>query len=512
MKDRVVVIGSGLGGLECGYILAKSGMQVTVLEKEAQIGGCLQTFRRGGLLFDTGLHYVGGLDENGSLRPLFDYFGLMDLPWKRMDEDCFDEVWIGDRRFAFAQGHERFVETLAEAFPKEREHLKTYAEMLRQVGLHIWDSLGDRDAEEVYSRSLFARSAWGWLEETIEDPLLRKVLSGTSLKLQLDRERLPLYVFAQINNSFIQSAWRLVGGGGLIADRLTERIEQFGGRVRTRAEVTELIEKEGRIAEVVVNGEERIACDWVISDAHPAVTLDLVKESQVLRGIYRRRIERLENSVGMFTVNIRLLKSAMRYENKNRYLYNETADLWDLKTDKVESALVHYYPMESQRSTAKQIVWSAAEERKVKGPGAFELEAIDIMTPMRKGDLPDWESERPGHRGATYEQFKREKAAECIRFVGERLPALKGAVDAFWTSTPLTYESYTGTKEGSAYGIVKDWQSPMTTVLSPRTPIENLLLTGQSLNLHGVLGTSMTSLFTTAKMLGKEKIRQEFKI
>ena len=485
MKNRVVIIGSGLGGLECGYILAKAGMQVTVLEKEHQPGGCLQTFPRGGLQFDTGLHYVGGLDENGSLRPLFDYFGLMDLPWRQLDKDCFDEIWIGDRRFAFAQGHERFVETLTEAFPKEREHLKTYVEMLRQVGLHIWDSLSDREAEEVYSRSLFAQSAWGWLEETIEDPLLRNVLSGTSLKMQLDRERLPLYVFAQINNSFIQSAWRLVGGGGQIADRLVEQIEQFGGRVRTQSEVTELIEQEGRITEVVINGEERIACDWVISDAHPALTLDLVKDSSVLRGIYRRRIDRLENSVGMFTVNIRLLPNALRYENKNRYIHAEDADLWNVRTDRVESVLMHYYPGE---------------------------QAIDLLTPMRKGDLPEAESSKPGHRGAAYEQFKREKAAECIRFVSRRLPALAGAVDAFWTSTPLTYEYYTGSREGSAYGITKDWQSPMTTVLSPRTPIENLLLTGQSLNLHGVLGTSMTSLFTAAELIGKEKIRQEFKI
>ena len=119
MKEQVVVIGSGLGGLECAYILAKAGMQVTVLEKEHQVGGCLQTFHRGGQLFDTGLHYVGGLGEGQSLRPLFDYFGLMDLPWKRMDEDCFDEIIIGDKHFAFAQGHEHFVDTLAASFPAQ---------------------------------------------------------------------------------------------------------------------------------------------------------------------------------------------------------------------------------------------------------------------------------------------------------------------------------------------------------------------------------------------------------
>ena len=44
MKKRVVVIGGGLGGLFTGAILAKEGLQVTVLEKNINIGGGLQTF------------------------------------------------------------------------------------------------------------------------------------------------------------------------------------------------------------------------------------------------------------------------------------------------------------------------------------------------------------------------------------------------------------------------------------------------------------------------------------
>ena len=55
-KDKVIVIGAGLGGLECGYILAKNGFDVTVLEQDGQTGGCLQTFVRGRALFDTGLN------------------------------------------------------------------------------------------------------------------------------------------------------------------------------------------------------------------------------------------------------------------------------------------------------------------------------------------------------------------------------------------------------------------------------------------------------------------------
>jgi all-trans-retinol 13,14-reductase len=45
----------------------------------------------------------------------------------------------------------------------------------------------------------------------------------------------------------------------------------------------------------------------------------------------------------------------------------------------------------------------------------------------------------------------------------------------------------------------------MMTLLSAKTPIPNLYLTGQSLTLHGLLGVTMTSLFTVSEIIGKEE-------
>ena len=64
---KAVIIGSGLGGLEVALLLAKRGYQVTVLEKQRQLGGCMQSYRRGNIMLDTGLHYVGGLEKDGTL-------------------------------------------------------------------------------------------------------------------------------------------------------------------------------------------------------------------------------------------------------------------------------------------------------------------------------------------------------------------------------------------------------------------------------------------------------------
>src|SRR5687768_17824906 len=111
----VVFIGSGLGGLTCGAILSKNGYKVCVLEKNKQIGGCLQTFTRDRTIFDSGVHYVGGLEPGQNMYQIFKYLGIMEkLNLKRLDMDCFDRIaFAGDNKeYKMAQGYELFIEGL----------------------------------------------------------------------------------------------------------------------------------------------------------------------------------------------------------------------------------------------------------------------------------------------------------------------------------------------------------------------------------------------------------------
>ena len=83
-KYDIIIIGSGLGGLECGAILSKEGFNVCVVEKNAQFGGCFQTYQRKGHLLDTGIHYVGSLEP---VFPLFRYHGQAEN--KTLGRCCF---------------------------------------------------------------------------------------------------------------------------------------------------------------------------------------------------------------------------------------------------------------------------------------------------------------------------------------------------------------------------------------------------------------------------------------
>ena len=77
----VVIIGSGLGGLVSSIILAKEGYSVCVLEKNNQFGGNLQTFVRDKTIFDTGIHYIGGLSEG---QNLYKYFTKVNIRYSGM--------------------------------------------------------------------------------------------------------------------------------------------------------------------------------------------------------------------------------------------------------------------------------------------------------------------------------------------------------------------------------------------------------------------------------------------
>ncbi len=90
-KYDIVIIGAGLGGLECAYILSKKGHKVCVLEKNPKAGGTMQGFRYGDCEFSAGMHYIGSLDEGQVMNRLFRYLDIMDkLKLKRMDENGFE--------------------------------------------------------------------------------------------------------------------------------------------------------------------------------------------------------------------------------------------------------------------------------------------------------------------------------------------------------------------------------------------------------------------------------------
>lgn len=497
MKHDVIIIGSGLGGLECAHILASEGYNVLVLEREAQPGGCMQSYRRNGLEFDTGFHYIGGLGEGEALHAPFRILGLLRLPWVRLDDDCFDRIHIAGESYDYAQGFNRFAEALSRQFPAETDGLRDYVAMLQQSSRHQLDWLdptipvsSNLLATETYSTD-FTTSAWGWLNEHFRDSRLIDVLSGNSTRMELRKDTLPLFTLAHINSSYIASSYRLKGSGRLIVDSLIHDIRANGGKIVRNAEVSRLIESAGRIVSAVCSNGETYEADLFVSDVHPMLTYDLINPSALIRKSLKRRMHLLENTYGMMTISLVIKPGSLPYVGHNDYIYSH-GHLWD--------------GYENDKSVSGELVSYRVPEN-----GGHFTRIVDIMTPVSWSECSGWQDSVVGQRGKDYEAWKQWKSEEAIALAATVIPDLESIIEAKYVSTPLTYRDYTLTPCGSAYGLRKDCASPLLTIVSPHTPVPNLFLTGQSLMLHGVEGVTMTAMMTCAEIIGKERMWEKLK-
>jgi all-trans-retinol 13,14-reductase len=485
MQYDVVIIGSGLGGLQCAYILSREGLRVCVLEKNQQLGGCLQTFTRKGSIFDTGMHYIGSMDEGQVLNKFFKYFGLTGkLKLKKLDESGYEIIRYKGKEYKYAMGHERFVETLSEQFPHEREALKKYTDKLKEIS----------SAVDLYNLRDFAGSNTGYmdyyshgidpyLDSITQNHTLKSVLLCTSPLYSGIKDRTPLYIPMIIHSSYIESAYRFIDGGSQISDLLEQYILQNGGTILKKAEVTNFIFNGTALSAVEINHTEKIEGRNFISNIHPKRMLELMQHSP-FRPAYRKRIESIEDTYGIFTLYLSMKEKSFRYINSNYYHF-DTPDVWDGDNYTEETwpkgYMLHF------------------------SPGSKDSEYTDAVimnTYLKWCDVEKWENTTVEKRGEEYKAFKHRKAEKMLDALECDFPGIRSSVNAYYTSTPLTYRDYTATSKGSIYGILKDYNNPLKTIIVPRTSVPNLFLTGQNINIHGVIGVTISSILTCGELIG----------
>ena len=496
----IVIIGSGMGGLVCADILGREGYKICVLEKNKQLGGSLQTYVRDKVIFDSGVHYLGGLSEGQNLYQVFKYLGIIQkLKLQKMDEDVFDKILIeGDEKaYVFAQGYENFIQHLLKDFPGEENALRLYCDKIKEVcskfplyNLRTGGNIDEKNAVLGIDTRTF-------IESITDNKKLQAVLVGNSMLYVLQSGKTPFYVHAMILNSYIESSWKCIDGGSDIGKFMAKNIREHGGVIHRNTEVKKIVVEDGKVSYVETADGLKVYAKYFISNMHPVRTLDMT-ESNLIKQAYKHRVKSLENSIGGFVVNIVFEKDAFPYI-KNNFYYSKEGREWNLAEHTEETWPLCY-----------AVFFSASSKSSV------YAESMTLLTYMRFDEVEQWAGtfntvSKEEDRGKEYEEFKKRKAEKLLDCVEEKFPGLRKAIKAYYTATPLSYRDYIGNDDGSMYGIAKDYSNPLKTFISPRTKIPNLYLTGQNLNLHGILGATMSALVTSVAFLGSEDIIEKIR-
>lgn len=494
MNYDVVIIGSGLGGLLCGSILSREGLSVCVLEQNSRIGGSVQSFTRKGVYFNTGLNYTESLGEGEILNRYFKYFNILDkLNIKRMDTDSFERMsFAGDHNeYPFAQGYDNFVESLSEYFPAEKNNLKKYISDLQAVGESFPYYSLDSSVDELASQKYMTIGAYDYLKTITSDHKLQAILAGMNSLYGGEKDRTPLYVHALINNSFIKSSWRLVGGSSHLAMAIAKTIEENGGKIIRNAKVVKLGGSNKKLEYAELDNGERFYAKHVISNLHPAKTIEMV-EPEINKKGHATRLKSLDNTIGMFTLYLRLKPESFPYMNYNHHYFTEY-NAWtaDASTkDWPEHYMLYTPPQQQNDKWAKGII---------------------VITYMSYSEVVQWENTFVEQRGDAYLEFKNRKSNQLLNLVEKKFPNIRSSIEQMYSSTPLTYRDYTGTPNGSAYGISKDYNDPLSTIISPKSRVKNLYFTGQNLNMHGILGVTINSVITCGSIIDPNYLMNKIK-
>lgn len=489
--NTAIIIGGGLGGLFTGAILAKEGMQVTVLEKNATAGGGLQTFRRFGENFDTGMHVIGGMQPGGNIRRICQYLGIADkVDLVDVDNDCTDCLYFAEDKTTYhiRKGKEGFVESLAEHFPEERDNLQAYVNAVFDItdNVDLFNLRPSTDLLKIYTED-FTMAADAFVAKYIKNNKLRSVVSYMNPLYGGRHDETPAFVHAIITALYIKGASRFVGGSDKFANLLVSVIEKAGGKVIT-GDGVEWIEVSDRKVEYVrTHKGEEYKGDCYISAIHPCTLLKLMPEKAFPKA-YRTRLESIPNSYSAFSIYIKLKPNTFPYINSSEYYMTRYEKIWSFGDRNTEWPLGFLFmtPPESNQ-------------------GKYASKVL-ITAPMLFDEVKQWEDTTVGHRGKEYETWKEEKTRQLLEKVEEMHPGFTACVDKVNASSPLTIRDFYGVKEGALSGYSKDCHNLVLSQVPVVTKISNLYLTGQNINLHGFCGVPLTAINTAEAILGRNYI------
>jgi diapolycopene oxygenase len=302
-NKRVVVIGAGLGGMSAAIMLAHDGFQVTILEKNAQVGGKLNRLQTGGFSFDLGpsiftLPQVFRPLFEGDGKRLEDYITLqrVDPQWRNFFEDgVVLDLWEDTEKMRRELEHfgphvfDEYKEFLAYSKRQyevvERGYLRhgldTFGQFLKFYG---WKGARDLD---------YLRSMSGSIYKRLSNPYLRDIFEYFIKYVGSSALDSPAFMNLMPNIQLEFGLWYVSGGLYQLALAFRKRLDETGVELRLEHEVVHIDQAGSAVTGIHVRGPggdlQVLSADYVVSNMEviPAMEKLLQSSASVMKKLDR---------------------------------------------------------------------------------------------------------------------------------------------------------------------------------------------------------------------------------
>lgn len=510
----VIVIGSGLGGLSAAAFLAKEGKKVLVLEKHYTAGGFTHVFKRRGYEWDVGVHYVGEVHrEKNDLTKIFKYVTEGKLKWAEMD-DVYDKMFFGNEVFDFTKGAEEFKQKMKSYFPAEKDQkaIDRYVDLIystqRTQKLYWLEKILNPFLSMLFGNFMRKKGLTGnrstleVMKEVTDNPKLLAVLTGQYGDYGLPPAQSSFMMHSMLVKHYMNGGNYPVGGCQQMFETIAPVIQKAGGEIFTNAEVKEVIIKNNKAVGVKMADGKEILAPIVISDAGIYNTYKtLLSASEQTKLNTEKFFKPLQPSVGHVCLYIGINKpnSELKLGKANYWVfpnnYDHDKNVEKYVNDPDADIPVVYISFPS----SKDPDW---ENRY---PGKT---TIEIITLAPYNWYEKWQGLRWKKRGEDYEAVKEKMSLRLLEALYKIHPQLRGQIDYYELSTPLSTRHFVNYQYGEIYGIDHNIDRFNQKFLRPRTPIKNLYMTGQDIVSCGIGGALVSGMLTATVVTGKNLLKK----
>lgn len=503
-----IVIGSGMGSLTTAAILAKQGQKVLVLERHYTAGGFTHVFKRKGYEWDVGIHYIGEVQRpNSIIKKLFDYVSDGNLKWADMG-DVYDKIIIGEKEYDLVKGVNNFKVELAKNFPNEEKVIKEYVNLVFAANKTSKNFFIDKAMPDLVSKvagglmrrpyhKFSDRTTYDVLKSLTDNEELIKVLSGQYGDYGLPPKKSSFAMHATVARHYFSGGSFPIGGSSQIVETIEPVISAADGMILISAEVQQIVIEKNKATGVEMKDGRVLTANNIVSGAGIITTYDKMLADDIVRKHkLKSQLQQIQPSVSHACLYLGLDGSPeeLQLPKTNYWIYPGDAD-HDTCINRYLKNTDEEFPMVYiSFPSAKDPDWSN------RYPGRS---TIDIITLLPYEVFEKWEGSRWMKRGDEYLALKEKFANRLLEVLYKHLPHLKGKVAYQELSTPLTTKHFINYDKGEIYGLDHTPKRFRQKFLRPRTPIQNLYLTGQDIVTAGVGAALFSGVLTTTAMTGK---------
>ncbi len=435
-QPRAVVIGSGFGGLAAAMRLLAAGLDVTVLERLPAPGG------RASQIVDQG--YTWDLGPSLVTMPwtFEELFGLLDRDFRREVDlvplDPFYRIdWPEDDvRIDFTGDVPRMQEILARLSPEDAANYPAFLEASGKIHEQAVLAAGRRAFENPlpFAKLLptmvkldAARSLSTFCGKYFSEPHIFQAMSFHSLYIGGDPYRVPAVYAALAYLQVADGVWYTKGGVYAIVQAMVRAIEAAGGRVRTNADVDEIIVRGGRTVGVRLADGEVVPAEVVVSDADPVRT-----RQRLLGGAPDRLPWRLRPSRNGMSCFLLYLGTDRQWPELLHHTLVVGPDYREFITDVTDRQVL-------PETLSLYLHVPARTEPAMAPPGGDSLAVLLPVPNLASGD--DWEA---------ISDTWRDKVIDYLEHVAG-VEGLRASIKVEHRMTPLDFERRYDADEGTAF-------------------------------------------------------------